>query len=97
MAPALCAGSPWSNSLPPEQPLLPPEWLGLIWGEAFFAGALAQLFARTSGIPSVVLLLATGLMLGHAGLNWIQPEQLSRGLEPVVGLLVESGAFRRWP
>ena len=33
----------------------------LIWGFAFFAGALAQLLARLSGWPSVVLLLAAGV------------------------------------
>ena len=62
--------------------------LELLWGEAFFAGALAQLLARLSRLPSVVLLLAVGLLIGRAGLDLVNPELLGRGLEPVVGLLV---------
>lgn len=60
----------------------------LIWGEAFFAGSLAQLLARLSGLPGVVLLLAVGLVMGRAGLNLVAPEALGDGLEPVVLLLV---------
>ncbi len=60
----------------------------LIWGEAFFAGSLAQLISRLSGLPSVVLLLALGLACGRAGLNLVAPEALGEGLEPVVVLLV---------
>jgi len=60
----------------------------LLWGEAFFAGSLAQLLARLSGLPAVVLLLGTGLLIGRAGLDLVQPESLGRGLEPLVGLLV---------
>jgi NhaP-type Na+/H+ or K+/H+ antiporter len=60
----------------------------LIWGEAFFSGALAQLIARLSGLPTVVLLLVLGLVFGRAGLDLVQPEALGKGLEPVVALLV---------
>ena len=60
----------------------------LIWGEAFFAGSLAQLLSRVSGLPGVVLLLALGLLFGRAGLNLVTPEALGEGLEPVVLLLV---------
>ncbi len=67
--------------------------LALIWGVSFFSGSLAQLAARFSGLPAVVLLLATGLLLGHAGFAWIQPDQLGRGLEPLVGLLVSLVLF----
>ena len=67
--------------------------LALIWGAASFAGAGAQSIARFSGLPAVVLLLAVGLLLGHAGLDWIQPEILGRGLEPLVGLLVSLVLF----
>ena len=49
--------------------------------------------ARLSGLPAVVLLLATGLLLGHAGLGWIQPDRLGSGLEPLVGLLVSLVLF----
>jgi len=51
------------------------------------------LLARLSGLPAVVLLLATGLLLGHAGLGWIQPDRLGSGLEPLVGLLVSLVLF----
>ena len=67
--------------------------LELIWGEAFFAGAFAQLLARLTGLPAVVLLLAVGLLIGRAGLDLVQPELLGRGLEPVVGLLVSLVLF----
>jgi NhaP-type Na+/H+ or K+/H+ antiporter len=67
--------------------------LELLWGEAFFAGAIAQLLARLSGLPAVVLLLATGLLIGHAGFDLVQPESLGRGLEPLVGLLVSLVLF----
>ncbi|WP_254933751.1 cation:proton antiporter [Cyanobium sp. WAJ14-Wanaka] len=67
--------------------------LELLWGEAFFAGSLAQLLARLSGLPAVVLLLATGLLVGRAGFGWVQPESLGRGLEPLVGLLVSLVLF----
>jgi NhaP-type Na+/H+ or K+/H+ antiporter len=67
--------------------------LALIWGAASFAGAGAQAIARFTGLPAVVLLLAVGLLLGHAGLDWIQPEILGRGLEPLVGLLVSLVLF----
>ena len=65
----------------------------LLWGIASFAGAIAQLLARLSGLPAVVLLLAVGLLIGHAGLDLVQPEALGRGLEPVVALLVSLVLF----
>jgi len=49
--------------------------------------------ARLSGLPTVVLLLAVGLLMGHAGLDLVQPEWLGRGLEPVVALLVSLVLF----
>jgi NhaP-type Na+/H+ or K+/H+ antiporter len=67
--------------------------LALIWGAASFAGAGAQTIARFTGLPAVVLLLAVGLLMGHAGFDWIQPEILGRGLEPLVGLLVSLVLF----
>lgn len=67
--------------------------LELLWGEAFLAGSLAQLLARLSGLPAVVLLLATGLLIGRAGFDWVQPEALGKGLEPLVGLLVSLVLF----
>ena len=67
--------------------------LELLWGEAFFAGSLAQLVARLTGLPAVVLLLGVGLLIGRAGFNWVQPEALGHGLEPLVGLLVSLVLF----
>lgn len=65
-----------------------PDRLALLWGSSFFAGSLAQLAARVTGLPVVVLLLAVGLLTGEAGLGWIHPSQLGLGLDPLVGLLV---------
>ncbi|MEB3255327.1 MAG: cation:proton antiporter [Synechococcaceae cyanobacterium] len=67
--------------------------LELIWGLAFALGAGAQLLARLSGLPAVVLLLGVGLLAGRAGLGWIQPDGLGDGLEPLVGLLVSLVLF----
>ena len=65
----------------------------LIWGFSFFAGALARLVAHLSGWPAVVVLLASGLLIGDAGLDWVQPEALGGGLESLVGLLVSLVLF----
>ena len=65
----------------------------LIWGFAFFAGALARLVARLSGWPAAVVLLASGLLIGDAGLDWVQPEALGGGLESLVGVLVSLVLF----
>ena len=67
MEPEPCAGSLWSSCLAAD----PQGKLALIWGISFFSGSLAQLLARLSGLPAVVLLLATGLLLGHAGFGVI--------------------------
>lgn len=69
------------------------ERLGLIWGSAFFAGSLAQATAWLTGQPAVVLLLAVGLLTGHAGFDLVHPENLGAGLEPLVGLLVSLVLF----
>ncbi|WP_216914104.1 MULTISPECIES: cation:proton antiporter [unclassified Synechococcus] len=69
------------------------ERLGLIWGSAFFAGSLAQATAWLTGQPAVVLLLAIGLITGHAGFDLVHPENLGAGLEPLVGLLVSLVLF----
>ena len=62
--------------------------LELIWGEAFFAGAMAQLLAQLSRLPAVVLLLAVGLVIGRAGFDIVDTESLGPVLEPLVSLLV---------
>lgn len=65
-----------------------PDRLALLWGGAFFTGSLAQLFGRLTGLPIVVLLLGSGLLVGDCGFGLIQPSLLGRSLEPLVGLLV---------
>jgi len=65
-----------------------PDRLALLWGASFFSGSLAQLLGRLTGLPIVLLLLASGLLSGEAGLGLIQPSLLGRSLEPLVGLLV---------
>ncbi|MFN9624525.1 MAG: sodium:proton antiporter [Cyanobacteriota bacterium] len=67
--------------------------LALLWGIAFFGGSLGQGLSRLSGLPAVVWLLGIGLLIGQAGLQWIRPEDLGQGLEPVVGLLVSLVLF----
>ena len=69
------------------------ERVGLLWGLAFFSGSLAQLLARLSGMPAVVLLLGLGLLIGRAGLDLVNPDVLGPGLEPLVGLLVSLVLF----
>ncbi len=65
-----------------------PDRLALLWGGAFFTGSLAQLAGRLTGLPIVVLLLGSGLLVGECGFGLIQPSLLGRSLEPLVGLLV---------
>ncbi|MEB3322374.1 MAG: cation:proton antiporter [Synechococcaceae cyanobacterium] len=69
------------------------ERIGLIWGLSFFAGSIAQLLARLVSLPAVVALLATGLLVGRAGLDLIDPDALGNGLRPLVGLLVSLVLF----
>jgi len=52
---------------------------------ALGAGVVAQALARHLRLPSIVPLLATGVLLGPDGLGWIAPEALGEGL---VGLVV---------
>ena len=65
-----------------------PERLGLLWGVTVFAGAGARLLAAVSGLPGVVLLLLSGLLIGRSGLGLVEPLDLGPGLGTVVGLLV---------
>ena len=70
-----------------------PDRLGLLWGVTVFAGALAQGLAWLSGLPAVVLLLSAGLLIGRSGLHLVDPLDLGKGLEVVVGLLVSLVLF----
>jgi NhaP-type Na+/H+ or K+/H+ antiporter len=68
---------------------------------AGLAGALSQSLGQLSKIPSIVLLLLAGVLLGPEGLCWIQPGELGTGLEVVVNLgvaliLFEGGCQLSW-
>ena len=70
-----------------------PERLGLLWGITVFAGACARLFSSFTGLPSVVILLLSGLFIGRSGLGLVEPLDLGQGLETIVGLLVSLVLF----
>ncbi len=50
-------------------------------GIALAAGVLAQGLARHLRVPGIVLLLATGVLLGPDGVGLVQPHALGSGLE----------------
>ena len=70
-----------------------PERLGLLWGITVFAGAGARLVSAITGLPGVVLLLLSGLLIGRSGLGLVEPLDLGKGLETIVGLLVSLVLF----
>ena len=70
-----------------------PERLGLLWGITVFSGAAARLVAAFSGLPGVVLLLLSGLLIGRSGLGLVEPLDLGPGLGTIVGLLVSLVLF----
>ena len=70
-----------------------PERLGLRGGITVFAGAGARLLSALSGLPGVVLLLLSGLLIGRSGLGLVEPLDLGQGLETTVGLLVSLVLF----
>ncbi len=70
-----------------------PERLGVLWGITVFAGASARLLAAFTGLPGVVLLLLSGLLIGRSGLGLVEPLDLGQGLETIVGLLVSLVLF----
>ena len=70
-----------------------PERLGLLWGITVFSGAAARFVAAFSGLPGVVLLLLSGLLIGRSGLGLVEPLDLGPGLGTVVGLLVSLVLF----
>lgn len=55
---------------------------------ALGAGVAAQLVARHLRLPSIVVLLATGVALGPDGLGLVRPDQLGEGLFALVSLAV---------
>ena len=52
------------------------------------AGMLAQVLARHLRIPGIVLLLATGVVLGPEALDLVRPHALGGALEALVGFAV---------
>ena len=70
-----------------------PERLGLLWGITVFSGAGARLLSVLTGLPAVVLLLLSGLLIGRSGLGLVEPLDLGKGLETIVGLLVSLVLF----
>ena len=70
-----------------------PERLSLLWGITVFAGAGARLLAALTGLPGVVLLLLSGLLIGRSGLGLVEPLDLGNGLGTIVGLLVSLVLF----
>ena len=55
---------------------------------ALMAGTMAQAFATRMGLPSIVLLLATGFLLGPDFLDFLDPQALAGGRETIVSLAV---------
>ena len=80
----------WNHSF---RQSMTPERLGLLWGITVFSGAAARLLAAFSGLPGVVLLLLSGLLIGRSGLGLVEPLDLGPGLGTIVGLLVSLVLF----
>lgn len=55
---------------------------------ALAAGVLAQGLARHLRVPGIVLLLATGVLLGPEGVGLVRPAALGPGLEAIIGFAV---------
>ncbi len=60
----------------------------LTFALALVAGVLAQAIGRHLRVPGIILLLATGILLGPEVADLIRPEVLGTGLQPIVGLSV---------
>jgi NhaP-type Na+/H+ or K+/H+ antiporter len=59
-----------------------------VFALALGAGVMCQVLARHLHIPSIVLLLAAGVLLGPDGAGWVVPERLGDGLFQIVRLAV---------
>ena len=53
-----------------------------------FAGISAQVLGALWKIPSIVLLLVVGILIGRDGLGYLHPEEFGEGLEVLVSLAV---------
>lgn len=60
----------------------------LTFALALLAGVAAQILARHLRLPSIVLLLFSGALLGPDGLGWIRPDSFGGGLSTFVSLAV---------
>lgn len=65
-----------------------PSIAALTIGLALIAGMMAQVLARRLRVPGIVVLLATGVLLGPELLNIVQPESLGPGLHTLIGFAV---------
>ncbi|MDP6582255.1 MAG: cation:proton antiporter, partial [Vicinamibacterales bacterium] len=79
-------------------PLTHPE---LTVALALAAGILAQSVSRLLRLPGIVLLLASGALLGPEGVGWIEPRSLGDGLFGIVDfgvaiILFEGGLNLEW-
>ena len=68
---------------------------------ALAAGVLAQSVSRQLRFPGIVLLLATGTLVGPEGLGWVRPDSLGEGLFSIVEfgiaiILFEGGLNLEW-
>jgi NhaP-type Na+/H+ or K+/H+ antiporter len=57
-------------------------------GIALAAGVVAQGLARHLRVPGIVLLLATGVLLGPEGIGLVRPDSLGSGLQALIGFAV---------
>ena len=74
---------------------------GLTLPLALAVGVLAQSVSKQLRLPGIVLLLATGAVLGPEGVGWIQPRSLGEGLFSIVEfgiaiILFEGGLNLEW-
>lgn len=55
---------------------------------AIAVGMLAQVLAQKARLPSIVLLLGLGILVGPDGIGWIDTHAFGRGLEAIVTIAV---------
>ena len=68
---------------------------------ALFAGMVVQVLAERLKVPSIVLLLAAGVLLGPDGAGLVRPSSLGHGLHHLVGfgvavILFEGAMNLQW-
>jgi len=80
----------WASKFGYEKPMLSSASYnpGLTLATALFTGMAAQSIAWHIRVPGIVLLLATGVLLGPDGAGLIQPQSLGSGLNILTGFAV---------